>query len=962
MFVLWLLVLVLLGVVLQLNRRVGHLEGRLAEMDARQVGFTLDDRVASQEPAIEPELRALPETQAPLEPAERPQVAPTVLVADDRSLEEVSASNQAEPAVEEQKKAAPRIGFEELFGRRLPIWAGGITLAVAGILIVRYSIEAGLLSPALRVAAGLLFGFGLIGGAEAARRRSDQVEDPRVAQALSGAGIATLYGILLVAANLYGLIGSGLAMVGMTLVTGLAMLLSVRFGAPSALLGLAGGLAAPALIGSDQPNVPLLTLYLALAVGGLTALSARQRWGWLGISALTGGFGWGLLLLLGGALDVSGTLALGGYLLLLGLLLPGLGMAGDHRARVQLVAALLTALQMSALLATGGFALLHWGLFGLLAVGVQWLAWRNPELRPLPAMGAIIFALLAGVWPEPAPTDFLLVGSIGLLIFVAPAAWRLWRPGGGLLEVGQIAGLAIAALAVPLRHYHLLDGSRDTLLGMLALALAGGVAGLASAGWTKAARRYDARFALLAVASTLLLCGASGLLLPWWLVAGTIAAIGFGLLLLGQKADDLRLEPVAWSLLGAGILLPFYGAIFGDGSALDMEDAARFGLLALIAAAFAWRGRVRQLRQAAQVGMVLTAVLAAGEVMPDRWLPLVPAAMLLCLGLFAASRNALVRPAILTGLALSLMLAVEPLLFWVGDALSSLGGDPMLMTGAAEPFEALVHLVVPALAAAAGCWLARASLKRREHFVLAAIALLAAAGLHSLYKGLFALDSYERWEMLGLAERLVWAGLLVGGAVLLWRRQLRRPALWLGATGLAYHAWYSLFLHNPLWSIQAVGELPLLNLLLPLYLVPLAALYLARERLKLPAEWRRGGEIAFMLLILGLGFSLLRQAFSGTLLTAASLSQAEDIARSILAIAAAIGFLLWGIRSSNRDWRIASLVLMLGAALKVFLFDASGLEGLVRIASFVALGFSLIGIGWLYARQLRREEPAGAAA
>ena len=78
---------------------------------------------------------------------------------------------------------------------------------------------------------------------------------------------------------------------------------------------------------------------------------------------------------------------------------------------------------------------------------------------------------------------------------------------------------------------------------------------------------------------------------------------------------------------------------------------------------------------------------------------------------------------------------------------------------------------------------------------------------------------------------------------------------------------------------------------------------------------------------------------------------ADASARPVLAV----GFLLWGIRGRRRDWRIASLVLMLAAVAKVFLFDASGLEGLLRIASFVALGFSLIGIGWLYSRQLRRE-------
>src|SRR3546814_15579465 len=59
-----------------------------------------------------------------------------------------------------------------------------------------------------------------------------------------------------------------------------------------------------------------------------------------------------------------------------------------------------------------------------------------------------------------------------------------------------------------------------------------------------------------------------------------------------------------------------------------------------------------------------------------------------------------------------------------------------------------------------------------------------------------------------------------------------------------------------------------------------------------------------------------------------SVGQVEDILRSVLALALAIGFLLWGIRGqaqaeNARDWRIASLLLMLLAVAKVFLLDAS---------------------------------------
>jgi uncharacterized membrane protein len=195
--------------------------------------------------------------------------------------------------------------------------------------------------------------------------------------------------------------------------------------------------------------------------------------------------------------------------------------------------------------------------------------------------------------------------------------------------------------------------------------------------------------------------------------------------------------------------------------------------------------------------------------------------------------------------------------------------------------------------------------------------------------------------------------LVLAGAAALWRfGQGRAGAILLGAA-FAHSALHTLLLHNPLWAEQAVGPLPILNLLILAYAVP-AAVILAIDRLPTVKELipDRTFTLAWMVLILLFTASMLRQLFHGSLLVDLGLSEAEDIARSILAIALAIGFLLWGIRTQRRDWRIGSLVLMLAAVAKVFLWDTSGLEGLIRIASFVALGFSLIGIGWLYSRQL----------
>ena len=108
-----------------------------------------------------------------------------------------------------------------------------------------------------------------------------------------------------------------------------------------------------------------------------------------------------------------------------------------------------------------------------------------------------------------------------------------------------------------------------------------------------------------------------------------------------------------------------------------------------------------------------------------------------------------------------------------------------------------------------------------------------------------------------------------------------------------------------------------------------------------------------------LSFSELRQVFAGTILSDGVVGSTGELLRSVLGIVLAIGFLLWGARAGSRSWRVGSLVLMLAAVLKVFIFDASGLDGLMRVASFIALGLSLIGIGWFYTRQLaslRRSE------
>ena len=59
-----------------------------------------------------------------------------------------------------------KVGWEQRLGARAFVWVGAVTLALAGVFLVRYSIEEGYLSPEVRVILAALFGFALIGGAE----------------------------------------------------------------------------------------------------------------------------------------------------------------------------------------------------------------------------------------------------------------------------------------------------------------------------------------------------------------------------------------------------------------------------------------------------------------------------------------------------------------------------------------------------------------------------------------------------------------------------------------------------------------------------------------------------------------------------------------------------------------------------------------------------------------------------
>lgn len=1126
-FIVTLMLLVGGGLLLGARTRIGRLEYRLRLVEEelrRRIAAGQMPLAASQaegeepqpsaaaEPEPEPELPEPPPVEhEPLRgaakimaasriaaPAEEPIAVATPDFQSSIWVGKETQDEQAAEPVEQPPIHRITINFEELFGRKLPIWAGGITLAIAGVLIVKYAIDQGIFgrifTPGVQAVCGLLFGLGLIGGAEWAYRKREKVADPRVSQALSGAGLSTLYAAVLVAANIYQLIAPLTAFIGLAAVTGGALWLSLRHGMPSALLGLAGGLAAPALTVGLDANVPMLSVYLGFTIAGLAGVARIQRWPWLAMLALLGGAGWSLWLIMAGrALETMGALSVGGFVMLMALAIPLAVFTEAAQRLLRAAAAVVGAAQLGLLVALGGFQPLHWGLFALIAAASQFIAWRDRGLAIVPTISLALSFILLLLWTNPQSGWLLTFGLALGAIHAGPLLARLWYDPARLQRAIELAGIGLAAPLIALRHTGIAWGSPDPTVSLSALGGAVLALGGAALGWTNPGRSGDHRLAVLLGAGGALLSATVWFGFAHWQAPLWTMLVALALLVLAPRANDCRIEPLAAGFAALALFQLVYTfapdrlAELGrlvDRHAGDTDRASllRWGGLMLGFGLFAWRGQVRAMRLAAYglaaaLGYGLVAQLVPGWVLPiamaattamllwvlqrredasaealvapfagagvallgvtgadplDQWLRLVgdgaappdwPGLIrwlaVGAMALFCALRTRLgalrvpgevlavllgygalvqlvpvvlvpllaplaflalawwsrerpwplARPAGATLIALCLGWAILPLIGWLNLALLSLGGVPMELNRPELSALALVRrMALPALLIAAAMRTQRTRLPVKVSTTLAGLTgLLALVALHGLYRHAYAALFGTDFAATGLAQRLLWAVLLLGGG---WLALHRYPAsrhahnaaaVLAGAAGL-HTGWYSLLIHNPLWSEQQVGSLPVLNLLVPLFaLLPASMLLLARARSELAPAIARIMQPVLMVMVIGLAWATLRQAFHGTLLVAPGVSDLEDILRSILGIALAIGFLLWGIRGKRHDWRIASLLLMLAAVAKVFLFDASGLEGLLRIASFVALGFSLIGIGWLYSRQLRRDEdkPAG---
>jgi uncharacterized membrane protein len=187
--------------------------------------------------------------------------------------------------------AQPGPGFEERIGTRWVVWIGGLTLALGGFFMVRYSIEQGLLGPGVRVLLGGLFALALLAAGEWARRKEsiaaiEPLPIANIPAVLTAAGTAVAFATVYAAYALYDFLVPATAFILLGMVALGTLAAALLHGRALAGLGIAAAFVTPLLVSSEQPDFWALYLYLAVVTAAAFGLARIRLWRWLAVTTI----------------------------------------------------------------------------------------------------------------------------------------------------------------------------------------------------------------------------------------------------------------------------------------------------------------------------------------------------------------------------------------------------------------------------------------------------------------------------------------------------------------------------------------------------------------------------------------------------------------------------------------------------------------------------------------------------
>jgi uncharacterized membrane protein len=438
----------------------------------------------------------------------------------------------------------PRVDLESLLTLRWGVWLGAAALVLAGVFLVRYAAEQGLLGPGARCVMAGLLGTALLVAAEWLKRRDKPLtavgfETDQAPAGLAAGGTAMLFAAWYGAGPFYDLVPPLVAFAGMAVASVIGLGASLRFGPLAAAVGIVGAFATPALAETPTPSLPGLFVYLfAVSLAALLVMR-RTAWVWLGWATTIAGALWvcfavlpnppdawaaaifvpaavalHLWLLPGEALDHPGGRVLGwAYLLALGVagLLVEIWIPG---AAPRVALFLLSPIAMWKGVTESRLSYLPWlaaGL-GLLAL----LVWALPAWTPtgqVMTLAGTVVAVLPGAWAPEAIRPLLSTAAGFAAFYAGVGLWQERRAMEPLRWAGLVAAVPVLTLAVA--YMQVARFQTDTAWAAVALGL---MAALTGTAWCATAEAAPGRAGLHAAGAVAALSlGCAMLLRDQWL-------------------------------------------------------------------------------------------------------------------------------------------------------------------------------------------------------------------------------------------------------------------------------------------------------------------------------------------------------------------------------------------------------------------------------------------------------------
>jgi uncharacterized membrane protein len=801
----------------------------------------------------------------------------------------VPVAPPAAPAADGSK----RPDIETALGTRWAVWVGGVALALGGLFLIRYSIEAGIFGPGVRLTMAALLGLALTGAGEFIRRTGFKLPVEGAAGAyvpgvLTAAGAFTLFGTVYAAHGIYGFIGPAAAFTLLGAIGIGAIALALVHGQALGGIGLLGSMLTPALVSSQSPNAWALFGYLAIVLVANTAIARLRGWVFLVAAGFVG----------------------------VGLWCSAYVFAYPPVAEMPIV------------------LFINAAVLGSLAF--IWLRSR-PEVGDV-ATGSID-------WPSTAPALFTAIASAALLLRPEYQAAGGSTYGTALL----VAMLLVALYRAP----------------ALPLLYAAGIAAVLVHARTLFSGYFT--FDVFTGGEVIVEAAPASPFAASLRPAGTVLAVAFlaagywyGRLIVAQAPVWRSASWVGWGTLVPLVVLFTQWIIFGN---LD-RDLFYAAVALLLVAIFVAGGELIARNEAPPLEGRLPVSFALGGAG-------VAAVLMLHMAFGSFWTTVLVGAAAIAP-ALATRWRSYPVLGWLSAGavvvvIGRIAFDPTIVgaefLGTTPVFNALLPgYGIPALAFAFSAWqLARTTDGRPRLVMEAAAALfglltLAMLVRHAMHGGV--IDASEPT----LAEQAIYTLLAIGAGAILVAIDTRSPSPVLrigsmaaGIVSAGLIVGQHFFVLNPLFTGESTGKIPVFNLLFLAYLLPA----IAAGALAFYARGKRPRWYSAMLALLASALVFvyatlsLRRLFQGEYIPQwAGMTQLETYSYSALWLAMGVALLVAGVRLKSQALRIASAVLIAVAVAKVFIFDMSELEGVLRALSFIGLGAVLIGIGLFYQRLL----------